>query len=422
MKQDNITLNIKDLVLLKQYPDKYLEKELSELTVKSRGGTELAKPVLTSIRRHGESYGALGNGAMKYYSATLYDQKGNIISHSAPYFWSDYWHTGAMGGGRFMPDEAKNLHLMYTGTGKFGKHGIEREFIYKNDDGSYKVRSVTLATSEPKTGNPMDITISKHNDFSPENEEAFKMISTAIGDAQSSYDLQWNSARDEIMKPYNEKIREWRYENSWYEPDPDGITMHYREVPIEECPFYNPNIGAEAEAYADKKMGSFKNYLRNGKNYEQTTAMAFSWNKKDTKDFFSEKKDLYTMAEENNMKLTIRNRDKPEPVDREVYTDGINWDKYDFKNNKEFMIREDSYAITDGVNIYGLCPKGKNPYGTDYDKPPAGRTVGTIETSEIYTDSATGYVVDNKGNRYGKLNEKTGEYEYPKSYRVGYLD
>lgn len=394
MKQEKVpTLKINDIVLVKQYPEAIIEKGL-EIT-KSKGGTELAKPVLQSIKRHSATYGA--DTSMP--TATVYDQKGNIIAHTAtPLVWkmNDAYNGPDYDRHRLSFDEStwenNQQHLMFCNGEKLFTHPVHKRFIdSKTEDGEYSLRSVTQTTEK------YEVTVSRHNDFSEENESDYLSLTNKLSIYNRDYERAITPSTNEVESALVDFAIEQGYNPETYVSSGKWKNDPARDFLATQTDYnvYNVYQALEGDMTESnvKDLGEFKTWMNR------------------------EHPEIYKQAEKGNMKLTIRNKE-PNNVDRSKFSNGVDFENYDFENNHEFYINEKDYHITDGINDYGICPKGKNPYGKDYDSPEAGgkkpSELNTID-HRGYPDQS-GYLVDDDGNRYGRYDEDKGEYVYPERY------
>lgn len=301
----NLTLKIKDLALLKQNPEQYMEKQL--YATKTHDGTS-STPIKAQIEDfYKESVGSMyrhtravsSDGEELNHIMTVADDKKNEYYdlEFERLFDTDEWDY----------DNSSDVHLLTKPSGENNNSNVE--FFDKNgnsyllpslddmsileelnNDGGYIFRSRTLVSDDGTT-----TTLIKNNKFSPEDES--KLWKTMV-DMESDVRNHNQQLKDRANEIDSEHMKQWDREN-----------------PMDDKNLSNPEVRAhnakrwkeidksrkQAQKQAVEELGDTKTYIND------------KWGPK--------------IEEECNVKLKMQKQDVKK------YTGGKGYDEDDYDND-----------------------------------------------------------------------------------------
>ena len=258
----NITLSIEDLVLLKQYPNEYLKKELNNLTIKTHDGTS-SGPINTHIKDFIHN-----NVNSAFRCVSIFNEKGEVVKHETEGLEDEDKNETPVYTKEDLNEMGTNNHIIYKPTAMaeeaytwswlqdFGHEFFEvpnqtdlERLTYTNEDGEPLVRSITMI---PGTGGKNSVTIIKDNNYSSEDNEALMNAGKNLENAVSDFEkIRYDTAR--------------QYESDWYNslPGYNGDTF-IDEEGIRRNPIAHPdysNMKANKDAYVESQVGNIYDYL-----------------------------------------------------------------------------------------------------------------------------------------------------------------
>lgn len=194
MKQEIPTLSINDIVLLKQQPEIYLEKQLE--TSKTHDGTS-SGPIKEHLRIMVGQYSRDAYSHLMVLSSDgkLIDERHMLVANTTISDLTDF------------EKKDTDMHIVANigrEDGNTGPHYTEgtlnenelKEIMTQNEDGEYLVRSITLVGQDGSS-----MTVSRMNSFNPENHEEYAQLCKDFVPKISKW------AGETRAKPYLEEIQ-----------------------------------------------------------------------------------------------------------------------------------------------------------------------------------------------------------------------
>ena len=215
------TLTIKDIVLLKQYPDKYLEKELKGITNKTHDGTSIT-PVKEVMNHFIKEY---GNSPWHHTAVYSSDGKKELMNEKYDeYDARDYSEE------HFSLPDGQDMHIiahsgeaspviregMYDKDMNIMECLNEADIDYlteQNTDGTFKIRSTTITSN---TENKESMTLIRDDNFSEADFDGLNETGAKMNRAVEEHDKKFWNARLE---------REKAYEQEWRDDHPEADKM-----------------------------------------------------------------------------------------------------------------------------------------------------------------------------------------------------
>lgn len=310
MRQENPTLSIKDIVLLKERPQDYYK--LQDRLTKTHDGTS-SGPINAHIKEF-----IYENINSPFRCVSVFNENGKLLKYEDEGLEDENQREAPVYSKEDLEQMGTNNHIIYKPTGQDNEghlwsklpysnydnrytepdrylevpneDDLER-LTYTNEDGEQLVRSITMLSSAGEDSKST-VTIIKNNNFSSENNEALMNAGKKLNDVIEKYESEkWDIDR-EITNKWKKEVVGIDEDESFY-IDEDGKKRSY---------LYHPDyrrMSKERYETIQSRMPDIYTYIENNGVYD---------------DF-----------EDANAKLKIRKNDNAEVKPQKRYNQNQNY-------------------------------------------------------------------------------------------------
>ena len=317
MRQENPTLSIKDIVLLKENPSEFFEHQIK--ITKTHDGTS-SGPINAHIKEF-----IYENANSPFRCVSVFDENGKIIKSEDEGIEDENQRETPVYSKEDLEAMGTNNHIIYKPTGQdneghlwaklpynnFDKRYSEPDtylevpneddlerLTYTNEDGEQLVRSITMLSSAGEDSKNT-VTIIKNNNFSSENNESLMNAGKKLNDVIEKYeDEKWAIDREITNKWKKEVVGIGENENFYidedakkrsylYHPDYERMNKEIYDTIESELPdvyTYIENSGV----YDDFEGANAKLKIRKNDNVEVNTRRRYNHNQDYYEDVWSE--------------------------------------------------------------------------------------------------------------------------------------